>query len=159
MPWGGLVLCVQTQECLTLCYPIDYSPPSSSVHEIFQARILEWVAILFFRGSSWPRDQTCVPCISCTAGGFFTSWATGSSQEGLGCLSFIKPIFAWNDPLGSLIFLKRSLVFPILGIFKCPLPRLALPSLYSLYFMTFCTSSDYSIKDCYYSWQWEENFL
>ena len=41
-------------------------PHHSSVHGIFQARILEWVAIFFFRGSSWPRDQTHISCISCT---------------------------------------------------------------------------------------------
>ena len=51
----------------------DCSPPGSSVHEISQARILEWVAISFSRGSSQPRDQTWVSCI---AGRFFTVWAT-----------------------------------------------------------------------------------
>ena len=40
-----------TQPCLTLCDPMDYSPPGSSVHGILQARILEWVAIPFSRGS------------------------------------------------------------------------------------------------------------
>ena len=40
------------QSCLTLCDPMDYSMPGSSGHEILQARILEWVAIVFFRGSS-----------------------------------------------------------------------------------------------------------
>ena len=43
--------------------PMDYSLPGSSVHGIFQARILEWVAIFFSRGSFWPRDQTHVSCI------------------------------------------------------------------------------------------------
>ena len=47
-------------------------------HEILQARILEWVAFPFSRGSSQPRDQAQV---SCTAGGFFTSWATRKAQE------------------------------------------------------------------------------
>ena len=61
------------QSCLTLCNPMDCSPPGSSVHGILQARILEWVAILFSRESSWPRYQTQVLCI---AGGFFTIWAT-----------------------------------------------------------------------------------
>ena len=47
------------QACLTLCNPMDYNPPgSSSIHEIFKARILEWIAIFFSRGSSWPRDRT-----------------------------------------------------------------------------------------------------
>ena len=49
------------------------SPPGSSVHGISQARLLEWVAISFSRGSSQPRDWTQVSLI---AGGFFTSWAT-----------------------------------------------------------------------------------
>ena len=40
------------QSCLTLCDPMDCTPPGTSVHEIFQARILEWVAISFFRRSS-----------------------------------------------------------------------------------------------------------
>ena len=48
---------VVTQSCPTLCDPMDCSPPASSVHGTLQARILEWVAIPFFRGSSWPRDQ------------------------------------------------------------------------------------------------------
>ena len=43
------------------------------VHGIFQARILEWVAISFSRGSSRSRDQTCISCISCIAGRFFTT--------------------------------------------------------------------------------------
>ena len=45
-----------SQLCLTLCDPLDCSPRGSSVHGIFQARILEWVAISFSRGSSQPRD-------------------------------------------------------------------------------------------------------
>ena len=52
------------------CNPRNYSPPGSSVHGISQARILEWIAISFSRGSSWPRDQTHVSCI---AGRFFTT--------------------------------------------------------------------------------------
>ena len=47
------------------CDPMDCSPPGSSVHGILQARILEWVAIPFSRGSSQPRDQTCDSYISC----------------------------------------------------------------------------------------------
>ena len=49
--------------CLTLCNPMDCNPSGSSVHEIFQARILEWVAISFSRGSSQPRDQTRSPAL------------------------------------------------------------------------------------------------
>ena len=46
------------QSCLTLCDPVDCSPPDSLVHGILQARILEWVAMSPSRESSWPRDQT-----------------------------------------------------------------------------------------------------
>ena len=64
--------CVE-QSCLTLCDPMDCGPPDSSVLGILWARILEWVAIPFSRGSSLPRNQTQVSCI---AGRFFTIWAT-----------------------------------------------------------------------------------
>ena len=50
--------------CPTLVTPWDCNPPGSSVHEILQARILEWVGIPFSRGSSWPRDWTHVSCIT-----------------------------------------------------------------------------------------------
>ena len=58
-----------TQSCLTLCDPMDCSLPGSSVHGIFQARVMEWVAISFSRGSSQPRDRTWVSLI---VGRFFT---------------------------------------------------------------------------------------
>ena len=61
------------QSCLILCNPMDCCLPGSSLHGIFQARVLEWVAISFSRGSSWPRDQTQVSCIT---GRCFTVWAT-----------------------------------------------------------------------------------
>ena len=72
-------LCVLvTQSCLTLCNSLDWSPPGSSVHGILQARILEWVAIPFFRGSSQPRDRTRVSCI---AGRFFTTREKNNRYE------------------------------------------------------------------------------
>ena len=57
--------CPVTESCLTLCNPMDCSLPGSSVHGILQERILEWVAISYSRGSSWPKDQTHIFCISC----------------------------------------------------------------------------------------------
>ena len=57
------------QSCPTLCHTMDWSLTGSSVHGIFQATVLEWVAISFSRGSSWLRDWTQVSCI---AGGCFT---------------------------------------------------------------------------------------
>ena len=58
--------CSVIQSCLTLCDPMDINPAGSSVHGIIQARILEWVAMPSFRGSSQPKDQTHISCISCT---------------------------------------------------------------------------------------------
>ena len=60
------------------CDPMDDSPPGSTVHGILLARILEWVAISFSRGSSQPRNQTQVSCI---AGRFFTHWAVMEVQR------------------------------------------------------------------------------
>ena len=58
-------MCVHAQLCPTLCDRMDCSTSGSSVYGIFQARILEWVAISFSRGSSRPRDQTHISCVSC----------------------------------------------------------------------------------------------
>ena len=58
-----VVAVLVAQLSLTLCDPMDCSPPGSYVHRIFQARILEWVAISSSRGSSQPRDGTCISCI------------------------------------------------------------------------------------------------
>ena len=67
-----------TQLCLTLCDPMDGSLPGTSVHGISQARILEWIAIPFSRGSSRPKDLTWV---SCLADGFFTTSATWEAPD------------------------------------------------------------------------------
>ena len=66
MDW---LACKVAQSCPALCNPIDCSLPGSSIHGIFQARVLEWVAISFSRGCSQPRYQTWVSCI---AGKFYT---------------------------------------------------------------------------------------
>ena len=69
---------VKSLSCVHLCNSMDCSlPGSSSIYGIFQARILEWVAIFFSKGSSWPRDQTQVSHI---AGRLFTFWATRESH-------------------------------------------------------------------------------
>ena len=79
-----------TQSCPILCHPMDYT-----VYGILQARILEWVAFPFSRGSSQPRDQTQVSHI---AGGFFTSWATyaqGSVLRWYICIISFKGNHRW----------------------------------------------------------------
>ena len=65
--------CLVAKLCSTLCSPVDCSPPGSSVHGISQARILEWVAISFPRGSSPPRAWTHV---SCTGNWILYRWTT-----------------------------------------------------------------------------------
>ena len=74
-PYTPVCVCAHSvaQSCLTLCDSMDCGPLGSSVPGIFQARILEWGAISYSRGSSPPRDWTQVSCI---AGGWFTIWAT-----------------------------------------------------------------------------------
>ena len=68
---------VKSQLCLTLCVPTDCSLLGYSIHGIFQARIFEWVAIPFSRGSSWPsRTQ-----VSCITGRFFSVWATREAPQ------------------------------------------------------------------------------
>ena len=61
----GMILVCQAYSRLTLCNPIDCSPPGSSVHGVLQARTLEWVAMTSSRGSSLHRDQTHISYISC----------------------------------------------------------------------------------------------
>ena len=78
--WGVVLNSKFEDQKLCFVTTMDCSPPGSSVHGILQVRILEWVAIPFSRGSSWPRDGARA---SCTAGRFFTIWATSKSHRGL----------------------------------------------------------------------------
>ena len=85
-----------TQSCPTLCDPVDYT-----VHGILQARVLEWVAFPFSRGSSQPRNQTQVSAI---AGGFFTTWAIREALQPRlarpkNCLSRARRQRFWGDVL------------------------------------------------------------
>ena len=66
------------QSSPTLCDPMDDTPQCSSVYGLLQVIILEWVAISFSRGSSWPRNWTQVSCI---IGRFFTMWATREPEK------------------------------------------------------------------------------
>ena len=90
-------MCVHAQSCLTLCNSRDCGPPGSSVHGIFQARILEWVAISYCRESSWPRDWNCITCISCIT-------ANSSPTEPLGKPSKYKKDKEFIELLMDLFF-------------------------------------------------------
>ena len=83
-----------TQLCPTFCNLMDGSRPGSSVHGILQARTLEWVAIPFSKGSSWPRDGTRVSCI---AGRFFIIWTTKEAQE----MEKPRQIYGGDQSLGD----------------------------------------------------------
>ena len=95
-----------TKSWLTLCDPMDCSMPGSSVHGISQARILEWVAISFCRGSSWPKDGTQVSCI---AGRLFTVWTTRE-------ILFL-PLTKFLPSIASLIFIFRIFIIDNKGIY------------------------------------------
>ena len=99
-------LVLVTQLCPTLRDPVGHSPAGSSVHEILQARILEWVAIPFSRGSSWPRDGTRVSCI---AGGFFAIWATGGHSNDY--------IHSASNPLSVSTYLLTKILYWIILTF------------------------------------------
>jgi len=72
-------VCMHTQSYLTLCNPMDWSLPGSSVHGFFQERILEWIAISFSRELPDPGIKLVTPVSPPLAGGFFTSWAIRGS--------------------------------------------------------------------------------
>ena len=72
---------ISAQSCLTLCDPMDCSLPGSSLHGILQARILEWVAISFSKGSSHARDRTCVSCIPCIGRRILYHWQPSFKEE------------------------------------------------------------------------------
>ena len=93
-----------SQLCLTLCNTVDCSLPCSSVHGIFQARILEWLAISFSSGSSQPRDRTQVSHI---AGRLLTVWATRDVMTNLD--STLKAE-TW------LCHLVKAMVFPVSSV-------------------------------------------
>ena len=75
LPVQGMHVSSVAQSCLTLCNPMDCSPPGFSVHGIFQARILKWVAIAYSRGSSWNMGQTLISCVSCCSRRILYHWA------------------------------------------------------------------------------------
>ena len=83
---SGKAIHVCVQSCPTLCDPMDCNPPGFSVHGIFQARILEWVAISYSKGSSQPRDQTCISCISCISRQILYHYTIWEARKARTCL-------------------------------------------------------------------------
>ena len=105
------LMCLVAQLCLTLCDPMDCGPPGSSVHGILRAGILEWVAILFSRGSSRSRDRTHISCSSCITGGFFTTEPPGFPKTPLPVLGPPTPlVYVTSLPPGSSLWQSQ---FPL----------------------------------------------
>ena len=114
------------QSCLNLCDSMDCSPPGSSIHGILQARILEWVAISFSKGSPWPRDQTWV---SCTAGRVFAFWATREDIRWLQALKtsvFLK----WLSSLLPTVQWQILQEYLMVLFSNCHLPRITKPKVF-----------------------------
>ena len=139
MPLNVKVKMLVTESCPSLCDLMDCSSPGSSVHGILQARILEWGAIPFSRGSSWPRDRTQVSCI---AGRFFTVWATRETCLFiLLCLIFCYAIFinhrlnhapslqvtvkfsSWNKNLLEKMWIRSNTYDKVLWFWSCSCSR------------------------------------
>ena len=98
-------MCLVSQLCLTLCNPMEWSPPGSSVHGILQARIEEWITMPSSRGSSQPRDGTHVSCIFSIGRQIFYHSATWEAPKPFCLPSKLLPSFhlGWNFqvlPLG-----------------------------------------------------------
>ena len=113
------------QSCPTLCDPMNYSLPGSSIHGIFQARVLEWVAISFSRRSSQPRDWTQVSRI---VGRCFTVWATRVAY--LQMATFIH-MFLYTRFINTHIFLLHQLR----GFRSNGIPRATSTSTHSSWFL------------------------
>ena len=103
-----------------LCDPTDCSPPGSSVHGIFQARILERVAISLFRGSFLSRDWKCISIVSCT--GFFTTVPPGSSWWINGNLLYYSLFFKVFKNIIKGVDTFHNSHFHIMCCFEQPVP-------------------------------------
>ena len=93
----AITVSVCVLSCNLLCNPMDCGLPSSSIHVTFQARILEWAAISYTRGSSWPRDWICISCASWIGRRIFYhhgTWEASITVSGLvakSCLTLAVP--------------------------------------------------------------------
>ena len=101
------------QPCPTLCDPRDCSLQGSTVHGIFQARVLEWVAITFSRGSSWPRDRTQVSCIA--GRHFYCLRHQGRLKQWIAIILLYKPAYCchcfpseWLSPVFTKLLKSES---------------------------------------------------
>ena len=140
---------------------MNCSPPGSSVHEIFQDRILEWVAISFSTGSSQPRDWNWV---SCTAGRFFTDWATREAL--VEADAFLELFCFFDDPtdVGNLISGSSAVSKSSLNIWKFTIHILLKPGLenFECYFASLWDEFSCAVVWAFFGiailWDWNENW-
>ena len=126
------VFVLVAQLCLILCNPMDYSPPTSSVPGISRARILEWVAITFSRGSSQPKDQTWLSYIT---GRFFTisatNYCTNDPVQGYRQNTSNSVFNSMRNKMS--IFITKKLIHIILPSLVCELNGYYNPHAYGSY--------------------------
>ena len=120
--------CSVTQSCLTVCDAMDCGPSGSSVHGIFQTRILEWVAISSSRGSSLPRIQLVSPASPALAGGFFTTALPGKPKVNI-------PFATWNLRGSAELFLQEM---HNISVMQCVPNGLKTISCLTLGYVSFC---------------------
>ena len=149
------------------CDPMDYSPPGSSVHSISQARILDWVAISFSRGPSWPRDQTCISCIDRQ---ILYHWATREASVKFSSsqiFSLFKKKQAKQSKTIPQVKTKSQYPYPNRVLFESPSIHLHIQSCSQHHFMScllltcyFKLGSQDSIKlsQCPKSFMWSKIF-
>ena len=133
-------VCPVANLCLTLCNPVDCSPPGSSVHGTFQTRILEWVVISSSRGSSRPRDQT---CISCIGRWIFTTWATWEAWGNIQRVQ-IWQSWVWSRASDDLVEITGTFFYVNIGCCKQigeGVPGEGESSMTSFWSKTFCDLS------------------
>ena len=89
---------VPTKWCLIFCDPMDCSLPCSSVHGIFQARVLKWVTISHSRGSFQPKDRTCISCVSCIGRQILYHCATWEAQTFVAVVQLLSHVQLFVTP-------------------------------------------------------------
>ena len=129
---------MHAQSCLTLCNSMNCSSPDSSVHGISQARILEWVAISFSRGSSWTRDWTCLSSVSWIDRRILYHWPTWEA-----------PVTSSLASLLALIYIISMTIFRMVHHLPNPHPLPFPPRMACCSFVqlcsTLCSPMDYSL--------------
>ena len=126
LPGNSKLFHLVSQSCLTLLQPIDCSPPGSSVHGIPQARILEWVAISFSRGSQ-PRDWTST---FSTERQILYCWMVQEAHLNFFVVQSLSCVWLFVTPWTAACQVSLSFIIS-LSLLKCPLSQWCHPTISS----------------------------